>query len=86
MRDFPLHELLSAAGLKKIQDALSGIFVHLNKKLRESSYPIRRALPLVGAISGDLDSQLQSPQWSTFGASWVLIRSMESFTVEGAGI
>ncbi|KAF8253571.1 hypothetical protein K440DRAFT_576363 [Wilcoxina mikolae CBS 423.85] len=58
MRDFPLDELLSATSLPKVQDAVVGIFVHLNKKLRISPYPIRRALPLVEAISGDLDSQL----------------------------
>lgn len=60
MRDFPLDELLSATSLQKVQDALVGIFVHLNKKLRISPYPIRRALPLVEAISGDLDSQLHA--------------------------
>jgi len=58
MRDFPLDELLSATSLQKVQDAVVGIFVHLNKKLRISPYPIRRALPLVEAISADLDSQL----------------------------
>ncbi|KAI5805001.1 dynein heavy chain, N-terminal region 1-domain-containing protein [Geopyxis carbonaria] len=60
MRDFPLDELLSATSLQKVQDAVVGIFVHLNKKLRISPYPIRRALPLVEAISSDLDSQLHS--------------------------
>lgn len=39
---------------------MEGIFAHLNKKLKISPYPIRRALPLVAAISGDLDSQLHS--------------------------
>ena len=60
MRDFPLDELLSATNLQRVQDAVVGIFTHLNKKLRISPYPIRRALPLVEAISGDLDSQLHS--------------------------
>ncbi|KAI1007775.1 Dynein heavy chain, cytoplasmic [Podosphaera aphanis] len=60
MRDFPLDELLSATSLSKVQDALNLIFAHLNKKLRICPYPIRRALPLVGAISADLNSQLQS--------------------------
>lgn len=58
MRDFPLDELLSATSLQKIQDALSTIFAHLNKKLRICPYPIMRALPLVEAISADLDTQL----------------------------
>src|SRR6266536_5900841 len=60
MRDFPLDELLSATSLPKIQDAISLIFGHLNKKLRICPYPIRRALPLVEAISADLDTQLHS--------------------------
>src|SRR5271170_4439363 len=60
MRDFPLDELLSATSLPKIQDAIGLIFTHLNKKLRICPYPIRRALPLVEAISADLDTQLHS--------------------------
>ncbi|KAI9803379.1 MAG: hypothetical protein M1833_000898 [Piccolia ochrophora] len=60
MRDFPLDELLSATSLEKIEESLVQIFTHLNKKLRVCPYPIRRALPLVEAISGDLDSQLHS--------------------------
>lgn len=58
MRDFPLDELLSATSLPKVQDALVQIFAHLNKKLKICPYPIRRALPLVEAISGDLDEVL----------------------------
>lgn len=58
MRDFPLDELLSATSLQKVQDAIVGIFLHLNKKLRICPYPVRRALPLVEAISADLDSQI----------------------------
>ncbi|KAH7328045.1 dynein heavy chain, N-terminal region 1-domain-containing protein [Stachybotrys elegans] len=58
MRDFPLDELLSATSLSKVQEAISQIFGHLNKKLRICPYPIRRALPLVEAISADLDDVL----------------------------
>ena len=60
MRDFPLDELLSATSLPKVQDAIGLIFAHLNKKLRICPYPVRRALPLVEAISADLDTQLHS--------------------------
>jgi len=60
MRDFPLDELLSATSLPKVQDSIALIFAHLNKKLRICPYPIRRALPLVEAISADLDTQLHS--------------------------
>lgn len=58
MRDFPLDDLLSATTLDKIRDALDQIFLHINKKLKVSPYPIRRALPLTEAISGDVDTRV----------------------------
>jgi dynein heavy chain 1 len=58
MRDFPLNELLSATSLQKVQEAIAQIFGHMNKKLRICPYPVRRALPLVEAISADLDERL----------------------------
>ncbi|KAF9287595.1 hypothetical protein BGZ68_001583 [Mortierella alpina] len=58
MRDFPLNELLSATDATKVRDSLLLIFGHLNKKLKLSPYPIRRALPFVEAISRDLNDQL----------------------------
>lgn len=60
MRDFPLDELLSATSLAKVQEAIQQIFSHMNKKLRICPYPVRRALPLVEAISGDLDARLHA--------------------------
>ncbi|EEP80390.1 dynein heavy chain [Uncinocarpus reesii 1704] len=44
----------------KAQEALNLIFAHLNKKLRLCPYPIKRALSLVEAISGDLDSRIHT--------------------------
>lgn len=58
LRDFPLDDLLSATSLDKVPDSLNLIFTHLNRKLRISPYPIRRALALVEGISGDLNVQL----------------------------
>ncbi|KAF9649981.1 hypothetical protein BDM02DRAFT_3112755 [Thelephora ganbajun] len=58
MKDFPLNELLSATDLDKIQESLALIFGHINRKLRVAPYPIRRALPLVEAISRDFNEQL----------------------------
>ncbi|CAE6452047.1 unnamed protein product [Rhizoctonia solani] len=58
MKEFPLNELLSATDLDKIHDALYQVFGHINRKLRLSPYPIRRALPLVEAISRDFNDQL----------------------------
>lgn len=57
MKDFPLNDLLSALELDKIRQALMAIFTHL-KKIRNTKYPIQRALRLVEAISRDLSSQL----------------------------
>jgi len=58
MKDFPLNELLSATDLDKIQESLVLIFGHINRKLKLSPYPIRRALPLVEAISRDFNDVL----------------------------
>ena len=59
MRDFPLDELSSATTLPRIQEALTQIFNHINKKLRLSAnYPVKRALKLVEGISEDLNIQI----------------------------
>jgi dynein heavy chain 1 len=55
---FPIEEMLSATSVEKLRDALDDVFTHLNKKLRICPYPIRRALPLVEAISADVDARL----------------------------
>ena len=57
MKDFPLNDLLSATELDRIRVALQAIFTHL-RKIRNTRYPIQRALRLVEAISRDLSSQL----------------------------
>ena len=44
--------------LTKVGNAVGLIFSHLNKKLRISQYPIKRALEFVEAISKDLNDQL----------------------------
>lgn len=54
MKDFPIDDLLSATTLPRLRDALVLIFAHLNKKLKISPYPIRRAIQLCEAISRDL--------------------------------
>lgn len=58
MKDFPLNELLASTDLEKIRESLVQIFGHINKKLKISPYPIRRALPLAEAISKDLTESL----------------------------
>ncbi|KAF5093945.1 hypothetical protein D0Z00_003775 [Geotrichum galactomycetum] len=60
MRDFPLDELISATTLNSVQKALLLIFGHINKKLRITPYPVRRALSLVEGISDDLNNSLQT--------------------------
>lgn len=62
MRDFPLDDLLSATSLKRIKESLEAIFSHMSRKLKLALavYPIKRAVALVGAISGDLDTQVHT--------------------------
>lgn len=58
MKDFPLNDLLSATDLPKIANSINAIFRHVSTKLKLSPYPIRRALPLVEAISRDFNDAL----------------------------
>ena len=57
MKDFPINDLLSATELDRIRTSVQGIFNHL-RKIRNTKYPIQRALRLVEAISRDVSSQL----------------------------
>uniref|UniRef100_A0A0X3P013 Dynein heavy chain, cytoplasmic n=1 Tax=Schistocephalus solidus TaxID=70667 RepID=A0A0X3P013_SCHSO len=57
MKDFPLNDLLSATELDKIKTALQAIFAHL-RKIRNTKYPLQRALKLIEALSRDLTAQL----------------------------
>lgn len=58
MKDFPINELLSATDVGRISEAIELIFAHINKKLKLTPYPVRRALPLVEAVSRDFNDQL----------------------------
>ncbi|KAJ2157684.1 dynein heavy chain [Coemansia sp. RSA 552] len=58
MKDFPVNELLAATDIGRISTAIELIFAHINKKLKLTAYPVRRALPLVEALSRDFNSQL----------------------------
>ena len=57
MKDFPINDLLSATEIDRIRLAVQSIFNHL-RKIRNTKYPIQRALRLVEAISRDLVNQL----------------------------
>ncbi|QQP51741.1 Dynein heavy chain_ cytoplasmiclike [Caligus rogercresseyi] len=57
MKDFPINDLLSATELDRIRSATLAIFSHL-RKIRNTKYPIQRALRLVEAISRDMANQL----------------------------
>ncbi|KIJ94069.1 hypothetical protein K443DRAFT_12422 [Laccaria amethystina LaAM-08-1] len=52
------HIISSDTASDKVHESLTLIFCHLNRKLRLSPYPIRRALPLVEAISRDFNDVL----------------------------
>lgn len=57
MKEFPLNELISAADMASVTNALTNIFTHM-KKLRSTKYPISRALRFVECISRDLNAQI----------------------------
>ena len=57
MKDFPLNELLAARSKQDLRIPNTKFFGHISRKLRLSPYPIRRALPLVEAISRDFNDQ-----------------------------
>lgn len=57
MKDFPINDMLSATELDRIRAAVQSIFSHL-RKVRNTKYPIQRALRLIEAISRDLGQQL----------------------------
>eukprot|EP00124_Ichthyophonus_hoferi_P005428 Ihof_evm1s783 gene=Ihof_evmTU1s783 len=58
MKDFPLNELLAATEITAIGDSVKNIFTHLNK-LRNTKYPVARALLLESALSKALDEQMR---------------------------
>lgn len=58
MRDFPLDELLSAVSLAKTAEAVDQVFDHVNRRLRAVPYPVARAIPLVEAITKDLEMRV----------------------------
>ena len=57
MKDFPLNDLLAAGDLQTIKSSITVIFNHL-KKIRNTGYPVHRAICLVEAISRDLNTQM----------------------------
>ncbi|VDN07087.1 unnamed protein product [Thelazia callipaeda] len=57
MKDLPLNELMGATDMDGIKNALVNIFTHM-KKLRNTKYPIARALRFVEAISKDVSTQM----------------------------
>jgi dynein heavy chain 1 len=58
MKEFPIDELLSGSDFGRVKSALILIYSHINKKIKLSSYPIKRYLMLVEAISRDLNDQI----------------------------
>lgn len=57
MKDLPLNELMAATDMDGIKSALANIFTHM-RKLRNTKYPIARALRFVEAISKDVSTQM----------------------------
>lgn len=75
MKDFPLNDLLAATDLSKIAGSITAIFRHISTKLKLAPYPIRRALPLVQAISKDFNDALLR----VLGTGKLMFMSWEGF-------
>jgi len=57
MKDLPLSELLGASDLDSLRQAVLNIF-NVFKKLRNTKYPVRRAMQFFNTISADLCEQM----------------------------
>ena len=53
MKDFPIKELLTSSDLDTTRAALQNILIAL-KKLRNTKYPVKRAISFISIISSDL--------------------------------
>ena len=53
MKDFPIKELLTSSDLDTTRAALQNILLAL-KKLRNTKYPVKRAISFISIISDDL--------------------------------
>jgi dynein heavy chain 1 len=82
MKDFPLNDLLAATDLPKIASSIGAIFRHISTKLKLSPYPIRRALPLVTAISRDFNDALLR----VLGTGKLMFMSWDGFERVMAGL
>lgn len=59
IKDFPIHELLSATNIEGVSQAVTHIFTHL-KKTKSNHYPIQRYLGLVEAVARDMCTKVLS--------------------------
>lgn len=57
MKDLPLSELLGASDLESLRQAILNIF-NVFKKLRNTKYPVKRAMQFFNTISADLCEQM----------------------------
>lgn len=62
MRDIPLNDLMSAADIEGIRQALGIIFASV-KKIRSTKYPAKRAINFFSTISTDTCTQLTKVQF-----------------------
>lgn len=58
LKDLPLDELHAATSLDALEEAQRTVFTMLLKKLRISTYPVRRALAFVDALGRDVHAVL----------------------------
>lgn len=88
MKDFPIDDLLGAASVQQISQAVRNIFNHLKKLKNASKYPLSKSYNFVEALSRDLSNtmrkvltphQLMTMDYSEF--ELLLSGCMEAFRV-----
>ena len=79
MKDFPINDLLSATELDRIRTSVQAIFSHL-RKIRNTKYPIQRALRLVEAISRDVVVQMLKVSMASVRLALVALHKLEFWT------
>lgn len=85
LKDLPIGELLAASSLDALAEAQRSVCTMMNKKLRLSTYPVRRALAFVDALGRDVHQcllrilstePLMEQDYETFAATHAAVEAV----------
>lgn len=82
IKDFPIHELLSATNIEAVSQAVTHIFTHL-KKTKNNHYPIQRYLGLVEAVARDMCTKVLSVSWNLWIYNYYVLFVFKVFLIGG---